>query len=707
MSRMWLALSELHTYIYDPVVDKTFGDATFTYRRGVPLLITGPYLPSLIGAAVTPLPDSTNVVYSVGPDNPLQLERGDLVLGYEGIPWKKLYPQLIEAGLPVSYWYSWSGSSPASMMHFWVMSVTQNWGLFDTIDVVRYGTGDTVHLPTSLLESPIRPVWQCDEMPVPGVPMPPTQIMDGPVTWGVVEGTNIGYVYAWDWASSQTGQKFSAAIHDLCDVRDVDGLILDVRMNWGGDYTWANNGLSLIFNVDPTLHLRRASRDAPSHCMSFTLGNPVGGFGAVRLFQRPIAVLIGPGCFSVGDYNALRMRFHPMARLFGKATNGAFVAGTASSGQYPGGWQYSFPTSMTYSTVPGEGFMMHKGAEPDEEIWLTRDGAAHGEDNVVKRALEWISTLSHAYDVRVTRQSIDTVRATAQVTNPLGHDIHVAVLLYNGSGTLIDSLVMADNGLLGDSAASDGIWGCQFVPAKDDTLHFTVRTEDATEGTSRSLPNVVMYYFTRSAILSADSRAVDLRQIPDTMAIRDTSFVVRNIGYAMDSVDVTLNFGNVEPDSAVGVSPALFTLGAGDSTRVTFAIRPRLLVPQYYNAVVRVHSRLGFGQTLFSKTMLFQIVTSTDVAQADQLPRTYGLDQNYPNPFNPSTTIRYALPHRSFVTLAVYNTLGQHVAVLVQGEREAGYHEAVFDASGLASGVYLYRLQAGDFIQTKRLVLVR
>ena len=83
------------------------------------------------------------------------------------------------------------------------------------------------------------------------------------------------------------------------------------------------------------------------------------------------------------------------------------------------------------------------------------------------------------------------------------------------------------------------------------------------------------------------------------------------------------------------------------------------------------------------------------------------LSQNYPNPFNPSTTIRYGLPSRSHVTLSIFNTLGQQVATLVEGEMEAGYHEVQFDASGLASGVYLYRLQAGDFVQTKRLLLLK
>ena len=90
-----------------------------------------------------------------------------------------------------------------------------------------------------------------------------------------------------------------------------------------------------------------------------------------------------------------------------------------------------------------------------------------------------------------------------------------------------------------------------------------------------------------------------------------------------------------------------------------------------------------------------------------KVPGRFTLGQNYPNPFNPSTTIRYALPARAHVTLSVFNTLGQGVANLVNGNEEAGYHDVRFDASGLASGAYFYRLQARDFVQSKKLIVLR
>lgn len=89
------------------------------------------------------------------------------------------------------------------------------------------------------------------------------------------------------------------------------------------------------------------------------------------------------------------------------------------------------------------------------------------------------------------------------------------------------------------------------------------------------------------------------------------------------------------------------------------------------------------------------------------IPEGFILAQNYPNPFNPSTTIEFALPERSNVTLKVYNAHGQEVATLVNGEYSAGTYNVHWNAGDLASGVYFYSLKAGKFTETKRLVLVK
>jgi photosystem II stability/assembly factor-like uncharacterized protein len=111
----------------------------------------------------------------------------------------------------------------------------------------------------------------------------------------------------------------------------------------------------------------------------------------------------------------------------------------------------------------------------------------------------------------------------------------------------------------------------------------------------------------------------------------------------------------------------------------------------------------GDGMTVLHQTSL---VTGIE-EEKHEGKSSYVLSQNYPNPFNPSTTIRYALPQRSHVTLTVFNTLGQQVAALVNEVQDAGYHDVRFDASGLASGVYFYRIQSGTFVQTRKLVILR
>jgi hypothetical protein len=105
----------------------------------------------------------------------------------------------------------------------------------------------------------------------------------------------------------------------------------------------------------------------------------------------------------------------------------------------------------------------------------------------------------------------------------------------------------------------------------------------------------------------------------------------------------------------------------------------------------------------FDGTFTYSNELNADV----EIPLEYALEQNYPNPFNPSTTIKYSIPEEGFVKLAVYNMLGEEVVTIVNANQKAGRYEVNFNATGLASGVYVYRIEAANFVSAKKLMLMK
>lgn len=109
----------------------------------------------------------------------------------------------------------------------------------------------------------------------------------------------------------------------------------------------------------------------------------------------------------------------------------------------------------------------------------------------------------------------------------------------------------------------------------------------------------------------------------------------------------------------------------------------------------------------FRPSNLFAQWVQTSGPEGVSVPKRFALDQNYPNPFNPTTAISYQLSAVGFVSLKVYDLLGREVATLVDEVRPAGFYTVRWNASSMPSGVYLYRLQTRDFVQTKKMILLK
>jgi len=121
---------------------------------------------------------------------------------------------------------------------------------------------------------------------------------------------------------------------------------------------------------------------------------------------------------------------------------------------------------------------------------------------------------------------------------------------------------------------------------------------------------------------------------------------------------------------------------------------------------------VGFSQigsmSIRSGSLFRTVVFITGLKEGkNQLPLEYALYQNYPNPFNPSTTVRYDLPKATFVTLTIFDLLGRQISTIIEGEKPAGTYQVNVYVPNLPSGVYFYRLQARDYVKTKKFVLLR
>ncbi|MFQ3597326.1 MAG: T9SS type A sorting domain-containing protein [Chloroherpetonaceae bacterium] len=192
--------------------------------------------------------------------------------------------------------------------------------------------------------------------------------------------------------------------------------------------------------------------------------------------------------------------------------------------------------------------------------------------------------------------------------------------------------------------------------------------------------------------------SVEPRDAQKTPSLETNAFLPVKIASPTERVSSALVFHL--SSSVAEVSPMLI----GDGGSLSVITDDKILFQKGF----RVEKGGVFHATIRNKSTGKETALSV-AADADKAkqPSVYALSQNYPNPFNPSTIINYQLAATNAVRLEVFDMLGRKVATLVNEQQSAGSYQATFNAVALASGVYFYRLQAGNFVETKKMMLVK
>ncbi len=205
---------------------------------------------------------------------------------------------------------------------------------------------------------------------------------------------------------------------------------------------------------------------------------------------------------------------------------------------------------------------------------------------------------------------------------------------------------------------------------------------------------------------------------PQPLGSDSTTYLLQIAGSFGGATNLTLYSYNVYRSRAANARTTGLKIGNVAVGTTTFSDP----VPYTGNFFYQVTAVYNQGESSPSNEVSKVVTEIGRTPPAAVLPTEYALSQNYPNPFNPSTTIKFGLPKSSEVRLSVYDVLGRQVSMLVNGKRDAGYHEVKFDGSGLSSGVYFYRMQVrpldsavgrdskggvGDVVQTRKLLLAR
>jgi hypothetical protein len=346
----------------------------------------------LFGACITTVNDTSAMVYTVDPGHPFGLQAGDIILGYNNIPWTKLIPILLQYQLPTSIG---KGSSDAATYHRLIQAAGENWYLFDTINIKKCD-GSIVNLPTSLMIGKSVHDLCTEEMQVPGIhKLTYTDyfLNNRIICSGVITGTRVGYVSMID-CSDGSGDSLYNAVKILMEDSLVDGLIMDIRANYGGTYNaFERTFMYLNAGESAISWLGAGDRVSPSNKLLMYNAEPTSWYDFTDTipgaFHKKIAILCGPGALSAGDLLSVLFKHDTDVKTFGKSTTGAFGGYIPLTITYPN-YYASRQGGNFYQASDTTHYLTHTSFPVDSAVWYSQASVCDGVDNILKTAIDWI-----------------------------------------------------------------------------------------------------------------------------------------------------------------------------------------------------------------------------------------------------------------------------------------------------------------------------
>jgi hypothetical protein len=705
-------------------------DTTVLYTKlnpGIPILVIGAGEISHFGAVLTVLPDSSLLVLRTIDEHPLGLQPGDIVLGYEGVPWKSLVDELLGSGIPL---LAWSRDAKSALRYHELVSAGMNWHLFETIDIVKYASGDTVHLPVyPMVNLPVPPtgsfwwagkgpveglMWNNEQLPVPGVPFPdPDKFDERSVTYGIVEGTNIGYIYLYaeiykgifPGCNYNADDQFYEAVRSLLGT---EGLIIDLRINFGG-FALFDKAFNLLFNSrQATLEgaVRCNQTDfslCPANDQSLFLitGNPMSWY------DRPMAILTGPNCASNGDMTAYRFGYHPMARFFGKSTTAALTY-YEEIGTYPE-WILWNQYAEMYRVNDPDVFLSRREFPVDDSVWFDKESVAAGKDAVVQKAMEWIQNLSYAHNILVNPiyavLGEGTVTLTAKVENPNDHNLSVNARITSLDSTINETVSLFDDGNHNDGDPGDGTWGATWpVPDMKTIFSADVTTEDLTAGTSRSIPGAAKFTTIGPVVFDGITyRGNDTIPNPGdriliTMTLRNNDLAVSAVKLQVKLTSLDTTLANIIPDPDI----SLADIAPGKiSRKIPFKITISEDCP--VDTVISFKVDIsGDFYTFWIDTFSITVLATTNI-NAEDISKP--IARIYPNPTADIINIEISNTGGQEIEIELLTITGQ-VIYRKDYKNSQGYFTEQIDLSGYARGLYFVKIRQSGAVYNGKIIVM-